>query len=152
RAGAGGRHRLGDAPVRPGGGRDRRRAGAVRAAVVRPPAGGPAGTRPHGVRPPGAGGARRAGADRRAGRRRRPDPGRRPLLERRLNGPTGPARPDRRAYTAPMALVGARRVEEARELLRGVVTETPLLHSRALSQIVGGPVLLKCENLQRTGS
>ncbi|ACY96643.1 MULTISPECIES: threonine ammonia-lyase [Thermomonospora] len=51
-----------------------------------------------------------------------------------------------------MALVGARRVEEARELLRGVVTETPLLHSRALSQIVGGPVLLKCENLQRTGS
>src|SRR5690606_6460974 len=86
------------------------------------------------------------------GRRRRPDPGRRPLLERRLNGPTGPARPDRRAYTAPMALVGARRVEEARELLRGVVTETPLLHSRALSQIVGGPVLLKCENLQRTGS
>jgi threonine dehydratase len=43
-------------------------------------------------------------------------------------------------------------VAAARELLRGVVSPTPLLHSRVLSDRVGGPVYLKCENLQRTGS
>ncbi len=40
----------------------------------------------------------------------------------------------------------------ARELLRDVITPTPLLYSRVLSEAVGGPVYLKCENLQRTGS
>jgi len=40
----------------------------------------------------------------------------------------------------------------ARELLRDVISPTPLLHSRVLSEQVGGPVYLKCENLQRTGS
>ena len=40
----------------------------------------------------------------------------------------------------------------ARELLRGTVSVTPLLHSRVLSERLGGPVYLKCENLQRTGS
>src|SRR5260370_5030255 len=40
----------------------------------------------------------------------------------------------------------------ARELLRDVITRTPLLHSRVLSDRLGGPVYLKCENLQRTGS
>jgi threonine dehydratase len=43
-------------------------------------------------------------------------------------------------------------VTAAREVLRGIVRQTPLLHSRALSDLVAGPVLLKCENLQRTGS
>ncbi|MGI8330635.1 threonine ammonia-lyase [Actinomadura scrupuli] len=43
-------------------------------------------------------------------------------------------------------------IRAARELLRGVVVETPLQHSRFLSELVGGPVYLKCENLQRTGS
>ncbi|HEU0103776.1 MAG TPA: threonine ammonia-lyase [Mycobacteriales bacterium] len=43
-------------------------------------------------------------------------------------------------------------VQAARELLRGVVRTTPLEGSRPLSADVGGPVLLKCENLQRTGS
>jgi threonine dehydratase len=43
-------------------------------------------------------------------------------------------------------------VAAARELLRGVVSPTPLLHSRVLSDRIGGPVYLKCENLQRTGS
>ena len=33
-----------------------------------------------------------------------------------------------------------------------VVSPTPLLHSRVLSDRLGGPVFLKCENLQRTGS
>jgi threonine dehydratase len=36
--------------------------------------------------------------------------------------------------------------------LRGVAIETPMEDSRWLSAIAGGPVLLKCENLQRTGS
>jgi threonine dehydratase len=40
----------------------------------------------------------------------------------------------------------------ARELLRPVVRQTPLLESGALSALVGGPVYLKCENLQRAGS
>jgi threonine dehydratase len=43
-------------------------------------------------------------------------------------------------------------VEAAAELLRGVAITTPMEESRWLSSVVGGPVLLKCENLQRTGS
>lgn len=43
-------------------------------------------------------------------------------------------------------------VEAARELLRGVVRTTPVESSRTLSELVGGPVYLKCENLQRAGS
>jgi threonine dehydratase len=40
----------------------------------------------------------------------------------------------------------------ARELLRDVISPTPVLRSRMLSELIGGPVFLKCENLQRTGS
>ena len=43
-------------------------------------------------------------------------------------------------------------VAAARDALREVVAHTPLLHSRVLSDRLGGPVFLKCENLQRTGS
>ncbi|HTR71097.1 MAG TPA: threonine ammonia-lyase [Mycobacteriales bacterium] len=43
-------------------------------------------------------------------------------------------------------------VEAARDLLGDLVRCTPIEGSRRLSEIVGGPVLLKCENLQRTGS
>jgi len=43
-------------------------------------------------------------------------------------------------------------VEAAATLLEGVAIRTPMEESRWLSQAVGGPVLLKCENLQRTGS
>ena len=43
-------------------------------------------------------------------------------------------------------------VRAARDLLAGVVRPTPLEYSRALSDRVGGPVHLKCENLQRAGS
>jgi threonine dehydratase len=49
-------------------------------------------------------------------------------------------------------LVGGADVEAAAELLSGVVRRTPLEHSRALADLVGGPVWLKCENLQRAGS
>ena len=40
----------------------------------------------------------------------------------------------------------------AARVLEGVVLRTPVESSRALSAIAGGPVLLKCENLQRAGS
>jgi len=40
----------------------------------------------------------------------------------------------------------------ARELLAGIARRTPVEGSRPLSQAVGGPVHLKCENLQRAGS
>jgi threonine dehydratase len=48
--------------------------------------------------------------------------------------------------------VGRADVLAARELLAGVVPVTPLAGSRALSELCAGPVVLKCENLQRTGS
>lgn len=43
-------------------------------------------------------------------------------------------------------------IEAAATLLNGVAVRTPMQESRWLSEIIGGPVLLKCENLQRTGS
>ena len=43
-------------------------------------------------------------------------------------------------------------VAAARKLIHDVISDTPVLHSRVLSEAVGGPVFLKCENLQRTGS
>ncbi len=43
-------------------------------------------------------------------------------------------------------------VEAAREVIRDVAIVTPMEQSRWLSALVDGPVLLKCENLQRTGS
>ncbi|MFL6159105.1 MAG: threonine ammonia-lyase, partial [Marmoricola sp.] len=49
-------------------------------------------------------------------------------------------------------LVTAEEIAAAAELLRGVAVTTPIQESRWLSEILGGPVLLKCENLQRTGS
>src|SRR5689334_1073026 len=54
------------------------------------------------------------------------------------------------ATTSP--LVQADDIVAARELLLDVITPTPMLYSRVLSEQVGGPVYLKCENLQRTGS
>ncbi len=43
-------------------------------------------------------------------------------------------------------------VQAARTLLDGVARTTPLEGSRPLAALLGGPVWLKCENLQRTGS
>jgi threonine dehydratase len=43
-------------------------------------------------------------------------------------------------------------VVKAAEVLSGTIRQTLLVQSRALSELVGGPVYLKCENLQRTGS
>jgi threonine dehydratase len=49
-------------------------------------------------------------------------------------------------------LVHADDIALARELLADVISPTPVLYSRVLSEQAGGPVYLKCENLQRTGS
>jgi threonine dehydratase len=43
-------------------------------------------------------------------------------------------------------------VEAARELLTGVVRTTPLEPSRPMTESLGGPTWLKCENQQRAGS
>src|SRR6478736_6508842 len=43
-------------------------------------------------------------------------------------------------------------IRAAREVLEGVSVYTPMEESRWLSAFAGGPVSLKCENLQRTGS
>jgi threonine dehydratase len=51
-----------------------------------------------------------------------------------------------------LPLVDLAAVQAARELLQGVSRVTPVEGSRPLSRAVGGPVYLKCENLQRTGS
>jgi len=51
-----------------------------------------------------------------------------------------------------MELVSLDRIKAARELLVGVIRRTPMEHSRVLEQRFGGPVYLKCENLQRCGS
>lgn len=49
-------------------------------------------------------------------------------------------------------LVSLAEMEDARQRLAGVAVRTPLDRSRALSDLVGGEVFVKCENLQRTGS
>jgi threonine dehydratase len=54
--------------------------------------------------------------------------------------------------TDPVPIPTLADIEEAREFLRPVVIETPMEESRWLSSVAGGPVSLKCENLQRTGS
>ncbi|MFI6214833.1 threonine ammonia-lyase [Nocardia brasiliensis] len=51
-----------------------------------------------------------------------------------------------------MELVGMERIEAAAALLAPVMRKTPMVTSRVLSERVGTEVLLKCENLQRTGS
>ena len=50
------------------------------------------------------------------------------------------------------ALVGLDEIKDAQRLLEGVSVRTPLDMSRSLSSVVDGEVLIKCENLQRTGS
>jgi len=43
-------------------------------------------------------------------------------------------------------------IEAARELVSAVVDITPMQDSRSISEILGSPVYLKCESLQRTGA
>jgi threonine dehydratase len=53
---------------------------------------------------------------------------------------------------ADVPLVTGPDVEAAAAVLDGVVRTTPMWHNRGLAERCGGPVWLKCENLQRTGS
>ncbi len=56
--------------------------------------------------------------------------------------------------TAPLEIAGPTlaEVESARSIVRRVAEVTPMETSRYLAEVLGAPVLLKCENLQRTGS
>ncbi len=56
------------------------------------------------------------------------------------------------AAQAPVAIPTLEDIRRGAEALRGVAIKTPVEESRWLSAVAGGPVLLKCENLQRTGS
>lgn len=49
-------------------------------------------------------------------------------------------------------MVSLAEIREAEQRLEGVAVATPLDRSRALSERADGPVFVKCENLQRTGS
>ncbi|AZI57386.1 threonine ammonia-lyase [Nakamurella antarctica] len=51
-----------------------------------------------------------------------------------------------------MELVTVPEIRAAAELLKPIIRYTPMESSRPLELKVGGPVHLKCENLQRTGS
>ncbi len=48
--------------------------------------------------------------------------------------------------------ISLREIEEANDILKGVIKDTPLERSRSLSNLTGGDVYLKLENLQRGGS
>ena len=61
-----------------------------------------------------------------------------------MSGAQPDAQPD-----APVTLADIR---AARELLKGIIRDTPVQGSRPLSEAVGGQVWFKCENLQRAGS
>lgn len=52
----------------------------------------------------------------------------------------------------PLPAVTLDDVRGAQKMLSGVARTTSMSHSHHLSQLVGTPVHLKCENLQRTGS
>lgn len=56
--------------------------------------------------------------------------------------------------TAPLTIAGPTlaEVEAARVVVSRVADVTPMETSRYLSDVLGAPVFLKCENLQRTGS
>src|SRR4051812_23450221 len=60
--------------------------------------------------------------------------------------------PDTAPVPAPAPSVTIDDVTAAAKIVDGVVRRTPLVRSRALTDRLGGPVYLKCENLQRGGS
>ncbi|KOG90912.1 threonine dehydratase, partial [Streptomyces varsoviensis] len=53
---------------------------------------------------------------------------------------------------APLPAISLDDVRSAQKMLSGVSRPTALEGSRFLSGLIGAPVHLKCENLQRTGS
>jgi threonine dehydratase len=66
---------------------------------------------------------------------------------------TGNARITQPMITDPLKdLPTLEDIEDAARRIEGVTVRTPLLRSDELDALVGAPVWLKCENLQRTGS
>ena len=49
-------------------------------------------------------------------------------------------------------MIDIQAIQDAARVIRGRVAHTPLVHSPALSEMFGGDIYLKLENLQRTGS
>lgn len=49
-------------------------------------------------------------------------------------------------------MISVEKVQHAAKMLKGKVIRTPLVHSPSLSQMFGGEIYLKLENLQKTGS
>ena len=49
-------------------------------------------------------------------------------------------------------MISIEKVHHAAKMLKGKVIRTPLIHSPSLSQMFGGEIYLKLENLQKTGS
>ncbi len=49
-------------------------------------------------------------------------------------------------------MISVEKVQYAAKMLKGKVIRTPLIHSPSLSQLFGGEIYLKLENLQKTGS
>jgi len=56
------------------------------------------------------------------------------------------------AQHPPIDRVTLEDVRTAAALLDGVITRTPVQAFRAMTEVAGAPVVLKCENLQRAGS
>src|SRR6478735_2084226 len=56
------------------------------------------------------------------------------------------------AQATSTAAVSLDDVRSARELIKNVIRETPVRLAGALAELAGGPVYVKCENLQRAGS
>src|SRR3989441_7521176 len=63
-----------------------------------------------------------------------------------------PWRPVHRGRQTRVSEVTLGDVEEARQVLKGVVRETPLDRSRTFSELTSSELYLKVENLQKTGS
>ena len=49
-------------------------------------------------------------------------------------------------------MISVEKVKHAAKMLKGKVIRTPLIHSPSLSEMFGGEIYLKLENLQKTGS
>jgi len=54
--------------------------------------------------------------------------------------------------TSPQGEIGLEAIEAAREAVQRIAVQTPIFNSRFLSELTGSRVVLKAENLQRTGS
>jgi len=49
-------------------------------------------------------------------------------------------------------MISIEKIQDAARILKGKIIRTPMIHSPSLSQMFGGEIYLKLENLQKTGS